>query len=799
MKIGYIPDSFGHIAQMPQILRLAGLDVATVWRGVPSAVDRTVFRWVAPDGSAMRTAYLVTSYSNGASLPPSVEELLPRARRILADLAPFTPGGVILAMNGTDHRPPEAHLPELFAKANVMQDEFEFRIGSMEEYLAAAPTEDLPVWHGEMKSGARANLLPGVASARVPLKQAEFRASSLLERYAEPLLAFTWGDHGRLLERAWRWMVENSAHDSVCGCGIDAVADQVLARYVQAARIADLVATDGLATLAGSVDTSSLPAQSEGALIWNPSPRARAGVAEVSFAAPAGAFAMRAPDGSLHPAQVLDTQEQVVVDMTLRGTELARITPTIHSRQIGEWHINSVTMERGRTTTVRLQLGAVPDVPLDVAAAKQMVEDAIARAPRAKFRVLGMGPPLVRALVGTPAIGALGWTTLQPVHGQVPGTLRADGNIIENEYLRAEVDAAGNVTLIERASGARFPGLLAIEDGGDGGDEYNYSPPERDHVVTHPDDVVVEVGADGPVEASLRITRHYRIPTALSADEKRRARRTTVLPVVTEIALRAGEKFLRATIDVHNDASDHRVRTVFPLGFTADHSDADTAFHVTARSLEAEGGVHETAIATYPCRRWVDASDGARGLSIFHRGTPEYEVTGGSAIAMTLLRSVAWLSRQKMVMRAGPAGPKLATPGAQLHGAHRFELAVYPHQGNWRAGEVHENAEAFAYPFRTAVARPHSGPLPPAGEMIRIEPASVQLSAIHKEREAVFVRFYNASDEDVTARVTLPSVYDRLKAMLVNLLNEEIASLAIANRTVEAPLRAWEIATIRLS
>ena len=41
MEVGYLPDMFGHIAQMPQILRQFGFDHAVVWRGVPGAVDRT--------------------------------------------------------------------------------------------------------------------------------------------------------------------------------------------------------------------------------------------------------------------------------------------------------------------------------------------------------------------------------------------------------------------------------------------------------------------------------------------------------------------------------------------------------------------------------------------------------------------------------------------------------------------------------------------------------------------------------------------------------------------------------------
>ncbi|MGH2726366.1 MAG: alpha-mannosidase, partial [Actinomycetota bacterium] len=286
MRIGYIPDSFGHVSQMPQLLRLAGFTDACVWRGVPETVDRVAFRWEAPDGSAVRAIYLARSYSNGASLPDTFEELIVRSKRIIEDMTPFGPGSVVLAMNGTDHRGPEAHLPALFANANARQDEISFRIGSMTEYLRDAPGEDLPVWRGEMRSGARANLLMGVVSARMPLKQLEFAASTMLERYAEPLAAVAGTDAERILAKPWRGMVENSAHDSICGCGVDAVADAVAARYREADRVGELVARDALETLAARIDTAGLAENDEGVVVFNPSPYERSGVAEVSVTLP---------------------------------------------------------------------------------------------------------------------------------------------------------------------------------------------------------------------------------------------------------------------------------------------------------------------------------------------------------------------------------------------------------------------------------------------------------------------------------------------------------------------------------
>ena len=77
MELGYLPDMFGHIAQMPQILRLAGFHDAVVWRGVPSQVTKNAFIWESPDGSSVRAEYLPVGYGNGAALPDDAKALDP--------------------------------------------------------------------------------------------------------------------------------------------------------------------------------------------------------------------------------------------------------------------------------------------------------------------------------------------------------------------------------------------------------------------------------------------------------------------------------------------------------------------------------------------------------------------------------------------------------------------------------------------------------------------------------------------------------------------------------------------------
>ena len=106
MDVGYLPDMFGHIAQMPQILARAGIVDAVVWRGVPSVIDRHVFEWRAPDGSAVRCEYLWRGYGNARDLFDDPARVPAKLATYLADVAPLFGADDVLAMYGEDHSIP---------------------------------------------------------------------------------------------------------------------------------------------------------------------------------------------------------------------------------------------------------------------------------------------------------------------------------------------------------------------------------------------------------------------------------------------------------------------------------------------------------------------------------------------------------------------------------------------------------------------------------------------------------------------------------------------------------------------
>src|SRR5262245_24564984 len=331
MRVGYLPDIFGHIAQMPQLLQLVGIEHAVAWRGIPASVDKTAFWWVAPNGARVRCEYLYGSYSNGRDLPEDAKGLVLRAADYEQELGAVRLSDMLL-MNGTDHQMPQPWLGRVVAEANGMQDDYYFEVTSLQEYLPRQPTDGLPTVVGELRSGARANILMGVASNRVDIHQAAAAAERALERQAEPLcsLLLPAAQYPRtFLEIAWKNLVLHSAHHSSCTCSDDEVVDHVMVRYQEARQVGEGLVRDALHALGNEVD-----APFGSTVVVNPSARTRRDFVE-GIVPGAGPCHFVAPDGTPRATQVIGelrgegyntmvTGQKVrwVLDL-MRGTEFA--------------------------------------------------------------------------------------------------------------------------------------------------------------------------------------------------------------------------------------------------------------------------------------------------------------------------------------------------------------------------------------------------------------------------------------------------------------------------------------------
>ena len=798
MPVGYLPDMFGHIAQMPQILAGAGLAHACVFRGVPERVRSNAFAWLAPDGTAIRTEYLPGGYGNAAGLMDDPRLVTRRATDLAARLRGWLLDGdatPVLAMYGTDHAAPAPDAPDLLAGAGMAGTHL--RLGTLAEYFATQPTtvDGLPTVRGELRSHARANILPGVISVRAHLKRAMARAERQVERYAEPLAALYGGaSTQRFLDMAWSRLIDASCHDSVTGCGCDETAEQVAARLAEADQLGRAVCDLVGARLAAAVPRDAY-------LLFNPTPTARTALVRLDVEAPVdgGPVGVVGADGGVTPAQILNRARTLLADDLVPAADLPAVLTRVHGRELyGEEIVAwSVSPDDATLTFAVARHGDptfdVEDVRLALAAASGP--------DHWRVRIVAAARLTVAALVDVPALGhaairPVALPSHDPAAGQAAVTVA--GRTIDNGLLHVEVAEDGTLRLFT-PDGLSVDGLGRIVDGGDVGDSYNYAPPAADELVDKPRAVRTDVVHEGPVIGVLDVVREYRWPVAADIDAGSRAVDREAITVTTRVELRAGERFLRLRIDFDNRCGDHRVRLHMPLPSPAASSYAEGQFAVVERGLTAEGGGGEVPLPTFPASGFVAAGGDQGGLAVLLTQPTEYELTdSGRELAITVLRSIGMLSRNRHALRDEPAGPQLPTPLAQCRGARSVELAVQPFRGTWHSAGVLEAAEAYrhevlAFPGAAEV----SAALPAPVTGLTVGGQGVVLTSIRDRSGRTELRLIAQTPIETTA--VIRAGRGVRGASRCDLLGRPGEPLSVdGNGLVRLPLRGWEIATVQL-
>ena len=770
MKIGYLPDTFGHISQMPQILRGFGIDTAVFWRGLsgPPEKVKSEFYWQAPDGSTVLTVHLPDEYGYGslADLPTDVGATIDNIRHKVGVLAPHATTRYLLLMNGTDHLEPRPDLPELFRKTNErLAGEARLvhsTLPALFEKLKAEgngqhlQTYRQPFRDTNFKRGPRYNfILPAVLSARIYLKQQNQECETALERWAEPFgtMALKLGsaDLTGFCDYAWRTLLQNHPHDSICGCSVDDVHLEMETRFRKVEQVTGEVIEAALQSIAYRVDVGPLDSDSAALVVFNPLgwPRNDLVIATVETQVPyVRGVEVRDESGTLVPARVV------------------RVEPT---------SVLPPSRGQGSLATIAFPAKEVP--------------------------ALGYKTYTVRVLA-------------QP--SRVESSLVVGPRKAENEHLLLEVNSDGSLTLTDKLTGHIYPELNVFEDGGDVGDEYVYGPPIEDRIVySTGQPVAIGVADDGPAKATFVIEYDLWLPEG-EADPHGHARSEKLISnrVKSYVTLAAGSRRVDVETHVENHSKDHRLRVLFHSGIPSTESYAESAFDVVTwptRVQQPTDGWIEPQPTFYPQASFVDVNDTGHGLAVGNRGLPEYEVTPDGTIALTLLRAVGWLGRVSTAINLN-AGPHLQTPDAQCLRPLTFNYSIIPHSETWLESGAHREAHAHLAPFRTIqVARPEhdlpfarvpqaptSRDLPRSSSFLDLGSGELVLSAVkHSEDgQAVIVRAFNPGDRTVRAGVRVGFPFDKVSlASLAEEAQETLAPNAAGRIALQVP--AHRIVTLR--
>ena len=756
MQVGYLPDMFGHIAAMPQLLALFGMRDAVVWRGVPSTVKTPAFWWDGPDGSRVRAEYLSAGYFNGSDMPPDAATLRERIDLFVQLQGPLV-GDRVLWMAGMDHEVPPAHLGHVVSELNASErarddgERFELRVESLSSYLDGAPVDDLPAFEGELRSGARANLLMGVTSNRVDVKRAAAVAERTLERHAEPLVSLWAAEPDRwasLLDLAWLEVIRNAAHDSICACSHDEVVDAVLHRYAEATGTA--VAVAGRA-----IEDAAAALREPGLHLLNTRATARAEVVEIEIAAPADPESRADHDGADDGRFQVLSERPAVEELYRNG---AADAPIVVAREL--------IMEQPQTVAVRFEERegdlAVHLLPYDEDGAATPA-DALAEVGRrctadpelVVTTILHRAEPTRRVLTMSGTVPGFGWSRWAPSAPAHP-VAATDATLgLTNGLVTVTVDVPDGTFSVNGV-----PGYGRLVDDGDAGDSYNWCPPESNVVVDEPDSVEVTLDEAGPLRGRLTIAARYTVPARVERLEDDTWARVgeTELEVVTVVEVAADDDAVRVTTSFENRARDHRLRVHLPLPRSAAHSAAECAFTVVERGLSAEGGPNEWGVPTFPSRRFVRAG----GLVVTHEGLCEYELvdldgdpeaadTTASTLALTLVRATGWLSRGPMASRPLPAGPENPIEGAQCLTELSLRYAIRvegPDDGSVAAYDFADRTWSPLIP----VDAPGGGHLPAEGSHLDVH--GVEVDAVVRDGDRLVVRGHEAAGAPGSMTIT---------------------------------------------
>ena len=295
--------------------------------------------------------------------------------------------------------------------------------------------QTIPTVHGELRACDRSPLLPGVLSTRMWIKQRNHHSQTLLEKWAEPFSVFAENMIPRqdkltapeemasnrirnvapIIRQAWRLLMENHPHDSICGCSIDQVHDEMKPRFDQVDQIAEEITHQALQALSGAVDTRSDGVFSA-VVLFNPFGHTHHDLVEVALNIPEGiaAYELISADKTVIPHEFIGSNNDELANVLLRKSELRDTIGAITEGRVAGAAIVSVKVSR-QGSTVRIDAilddKGQPNIP-----EWQQAEKDIARYEAdpgvTHFHVLARTPQASKIRFITPDIPALGWRTL---------------------------------------------------------------------------------------------------------------------------------------------------------------------------------------------------------------------------------------------------------------------------------------------------------------------------------------------------------------------------------------------------
>ncbi len=234
--IGYLADTFGHSQNIPDILRDFGIDKCIVWRGCGDFPSE--FSWCGMD-----TVNLVRGYFNDIfSIKAPVEKKAELLKSNLDKIAAKS-GNVLLLPIGADHLGVETDIDDQIKAVNeLLKNDYYIRLGSPFDYFKRVENRFKEFeWNDEIRDNSKTFTLQGCYSSRLDLKRENVECTYILDLASRFVKQQRETAYDTTLEYAYKMLIQNQAHDSICGCSTDDVHSENLIRYKKIKQIANTI------------------------------------------------------------------------------------------------------------------------------------------------------------------------------------------------------------------------------------------------------------------------------------------------------------------------------------------------------------------------------------------------------------------------------------------------------------------------------------------------------------------------------------------------------------------------------
>jgi mannosylglycerate hydrolase len=797
-KIGYSPFSWGQISQLPQLYHEFNINLIMFYRGINSIDSpKAEFLWEGADGTQMVSSRFSTmprynfyfyiyrpavhnegfydveyNWEKGGTpfhfadkmqhdedyfiISPHrdyyPENIQPMVEKIIRDQAgDFTTPHVIW-MEGHDSSGPNRITVDIIRDIKKLMPELDVRHSTLEEYAQlladSVDMEKLTKVYGERRSTQNdkrcGNLFGYTTSARMYLKQANFDAERWLQYYAEPFNIFS-AMHGRDIndqytETAWELIVQNSAHDSIGGCSLDRIHEDMMMRYKHALEISKGVFERSVKHLVKNLNTDTFKQAGSSDIfitVINPANYERNDLAEVFVDIP----------------KSLDMGDFRVMDASGNLIGKALISRENH-QPVLEQMINRPMFFDMTRYHVFLHLKNIPAFGLKA------------------FQVI-------------------------PCEPNARTYNNSDSLVLENEFLKVEVNPDGSLNILEKETRMIFHGAAYFEDHGEAGHAWVLNP-VGPVITTKGSSANIRKSFSSAIYNEILIKHNLKLPASLKT-RKENTGDMVVNTIEMSVGLAKGSKYLALNITVNNIAESHRLRLMIPTRLKNALSYGEGQFDVVKRNLQRPDtpGWIEQPMYDYPMHHFVDVSDNKQGIAALVDGLKEYELRDDEdqTLAITLLRTFEY--------KINPAAQQDYSneKGAQIFGKSRYRLAIFAHAGHWQQANIFREAFAFSYPLRLVQTGKLSGKQGTEFSLMKITPDDLIFSALKKPEDdkagTMVLRIYNPTERTLAGRVWFGNGIKSVRQ--ITLEEMETGSIALAdNQSFELKAEPKKIFSFRI-